>query len=157
MEILAVISLIFGVPILIVGAIEFGKGNGGFITMLMGCWCIYNGVTGILPSNDNNKEVIPVEVVMDNKAECLPVAKAEYLNVLGFLDVRYKKCDNGEVEVINENDFNQLTVAVDENLVSSKKLIADIIEKMIFPITTILLLIVFLLWVVFRVVVGAVF
>ncbi|WP_323086400.1 hypothetical protein [Providencia alcalifaciens] len=157
METLAVISLIFGIPILIVGAIEFGKGEGGFLTMLFGCWCIYNGVVDLLPSNDKNKEIIPVEVVIENKAECLPIAKAEYLNVFGFLDARYKKCENGKIEVIDESDFNKLTVSIDENLVSKKEIIMDVVDKILLPITMILFMVAFIFWIVFRVVVGSVF
>ncbi|MGX2015060.1 hypothetical protein [Providencia huashanensis] len=46
MDILAALSLIFGVPILIAGAIEFGKGEvTGFMVMLCGCFAIYNGAS----------------------------------------------------------------------------------------------------------------
>lgn len=152
MDILAALSLIFGVPILIAGAIEFGKGEvTGFMVMLCGCFAIYNGASYFLSSNDNNQEVKPVDIVIEKQKECLPIAKAEYLNVYGFLDIRYQKCDTGEIEIINESEFTKLVIPIDEKLVSKREINVDILDKIVLPSTFVIFFIALLGWFFFKV------
>lgn len=128
-QFMSVISLIIAIPMIIIGVICVVRESAvyGFFLMILGCCNLYTGLPVLSDKLNNNQYV--TRMVAENAPVCIPLSKIKdtYIDD-SFLYVYYKTCSTGEVKQINEKEYIELNVPINE-LINEPTAIQKIIEK----------------------------